>query len=207
MDLSKYIDHTLLKATTTKNEIKELCKEAIEYGFYAVCVNGAFVSLAVRELIQSNVKVAAVVGFPLGAMNTDTKIFEAKKCIEDGAEEIDMVMNIGMLKEGNLKYIENEIRSIKKVMGDHILKVIIETCYLSEEEIKSSCRMAIRGEADYVKTSTGFGHGGATIKDVQLIKKEAGNTLKIKASGGIKDAETAIAEFKKRFNSEAFAQN
>lgn len=192
MPLSKYIDHTILKASAVPQEIKQLCKEATEHQFYAVCVNGCYVRLAKDELINSDVKVAAVIGFPLGAMSTEAKVVETKICIDYGADEIDMVINVGMLKSGNHVYIEDEIFQIKKATGDKVLKVIIETCYLTNEEKKIACQLAKNSGADFVKTSTGFGTGGATLEDVKIMKSAVGDQLKIKASGGIRDKETAL---------------
>ncbi len=191
MNLSKYIDHTLLKATATPSNIKQLCKEAKEYSFYAVCVNGCYVKLAKEETQNSNVKVAAVIGFPLGSMATEAKVFETQICVNDGADEIDMVINIGMLQSGNADYVEDEIFAIKKACGDKTLKVIIETCYLSNEEKEIACQLAMNAGADFVKTSTGFGTGGATLEDIKLMKRIVGDKLQIKASGGIRDKETA----------------
>jgi len=191
MDLSKYIDHTVLKATAMPSDIKHLCKEAKEYNFYAVCINGSYVKLAKQEVAGSEVKVAAVIGFPLGAMSTEAKVLETTSCINDGADEIDMVINVGMLQSGNNDYVEDEILAIKKACGNKVLKVIIETCYLSEEEKRTVCQLAMNAGADFVKTSTGFGTGGATLEDVRLMKEVVGDTLKIKASGGIRDKETA----------------
>lgn len=192
MHLNKFIDHTLLKPTATIQEIKILCSEALEYDFYAVCVNGCHVKTAKSILIESDVKIAAVIGFPLGAMSTAAKIAEAELCVADGADEIDMVINIGWLKSGENKSVEAEISAIKKAIGNIVLKVIIETCYLSEEEKRASCLAALNAKADFVKTSTGFGTGGATPEDVKLMKKTVGDKLQIKASGGIKDKKTAI---------------
>ena len=191
MDLSKYIDHTILKATATPLDIKQLCKEAKDYNFYAVCVNGCFVKLAKDEVAGSEVKVAAVIGFPLGAMSTEAKVLETTSCINNGADEIDMVINVGMLHSRNNDYIEDEILAIKKACGNKVLKVIIETCYLSEEEKRTACQLAMNAGADFVKTSTGFGTGGATLEDVKLMKEVVGDQLQIKASGGIRDKETA----------------
>lgn len=191
MELNKYIDHTLLKATASPSEIKQLCTEAKEYKFYAVCVNGSYVKQAKTELVNTQVKVASVIGFPLGAMSTEAKVLETKDCIKNGADEIDMVINVGMLQSGELSYVENEISAIKKATGSNVLKVIIETCYLSEEEKKTACKLAMSAGADFVKTSTGFGTGGATLEDVQLMKNIVGDQVKIKASGGIKNAKTA----------------
>jgi len=192
MHLHTYIDHTLLKPTATQREIKKLCKEAVQHKFYAVCVNGSFVQLAQAELKGSTVKIAAVVGFPLGAMTTRTKLFEANECVRNGADEIDMVMNIGWLKSGKYEWVQKEITEIKKSIGEKILKVIIETCFLTKEEKILACELAVNAKADFVKTSTGFGTGGATLGDVKLMKDIVGNRALIKASGGIKDRTTAL---------------
>lgn len=193
MTLNKYIDHTLLKPTATPTDIKNLCIEAKENKFYAVCVNGSYVELAVSMLKDTEIKVAAVVGFPLGAMTQNIKVAEAKDCVSKGAGEIDMVINLGLLKAGHLKAVEDEIAAIKEAIGDNVvLKVIIETCYLSKEEKIAACKAAMNAKANFVKTSTGFGAGGATTEDVQLMKETVGNKLEIKASGGIKNRETAL---------------
>lgn len=192
MKINKYIDHTVLKATTVKEDIVKLCKEAKEHGFFSVCVNGCYVSLASEELRGTDVKIAAVVGFPLGAMSCEAKVFEAKKCIEDGASEIDMVINVGLLKSGETKLVEDEIRYIKEAIGDNVLKVIIETCYLTEDEKRIACQLSLNAKADFVKTSTGFGTGGATYEDVALMKEVVGDKAQIKASGGVRDLETAL---------------
>lgn len=191
MKLSPFIDHTILKPTATPEDIEVLCTEAKEHHFYAVCVNGCYVSLASSLLRSTQVKVAAVVGFPLGAMSTNAKIAEAKDCIENGADEIDMVINIGTLKAGKFKEVENEIALIKSEIGEVILKVIIETCYLTDDEKEQACIAARNAGANFVKTSTGFGTSGATIEDVKLMKAVVGDQLQVKASGGIKDAATA----------------
>lgn len=191
MEINKYIDHTVLKATSQKKEIKKLCEEAIEYGFYSVCVNGCNVSFAYDLVKDTGVKVAAVVGFPLGAMSMEAKIFEAERAVEEGASEIDMVINIGALKDKDYAYVEKEIAEIKKAIGNKILKVIIETCYLTEEEKIKACELSVNAKADFVKTSTGFGIGGATFEDVALMKKVVGDKAQIKASGGVKDLDTA----------------
>jgi deoxyribose-phosphate aldolase len=190
--LENYIDHTLLKPSATTENIIQLCDEAKKYNFFAVCVNGSFVKLAKRELINSNVKIAAVVGFPLGATAPSIKVLETKTYINDGADEIDMVINIGMLKSKDFKYVENEIIAVKNELGDRVLKVIIETCYLTDEEKRVVCKIAMKAGADFVKTSTGFGTNGATIADVKLIKEVLKGQLSIKASGGISDKETAL---------------
>ena len=191
MEINKYVDHTLLKAVAEKKDIKKLCDEAKDYKFYSVCVNGANVAYAYEQVKDTDVKVAAVIGFPLGAMSMEAKVFEAKKAIEDGAEEIDMVINIGALKEGAYDYVEKEISEIKKAIGDNVLKVIIETCYLTDEEKIKACELSVSAKADFVKTSTGFGTGGATFEDVALMKKTVGDKAEVKASGGVKDLETA----------------
>ena len=191
MPLEKYIDHTNLKPTATQTDITKLCQEAIEHDFYAVCVNGCHVTLAKESLGKTNIKIAVVVGFPLGAMSTKAKIFEALDCIEHGADEIDMVINIGWLKSGMHDAVRNEIKAIKQAIGDNILKVIIETCFLTEEEKEKACALVVEAHADFVKTSTGFGTGGATYEDVKLMKRVVGEKAKIKASGGVKDKETA----------------
>ena len=191
MKLNQYIDHTLLKPTATILEIQKLCQEAKNHQFYAICVNSIYVSVAKEALKNSDVRIAAVVGFPLGANSTEAKIAEARNCVENGADEIDMVINIGMLKSGELAFVQKEISEIKKVIGNAVLKVIIETCFLSENEKRSACEAALKGNADFVKTSTGFGTGGATLEDVQLMKEVVGDQMKIKASGGIKDRDTA----------------
>lgn len=192
MKLNHYIDHTVLKATTTPQDIHHLCSEAKDHHFYAVCVNGCYVDLASSLLLNSGVKIAAVIGFPLGAMSTNVKVAEAKDCVEQGADEIDMVLNIGLLKAGRNKEVEDEIALIKAAIGDAVLKVIIETCYLSEEEKRQGCLAALKGKANFVKTSTGFGPGGASLEDIKLIKEVVGDQLQIKASGGIKNRETAL---------------
>ncbi|MFD2564387.1 deoxyribose-phosphate aldolase [Aquimarina rubra] len=191
MELNKYIDHTILKATATVADITKLCEEAKQYNFYSVCVNGAYIGLACSELMKTDVKIAAVVGFPLGGMTTKAKVFEAKQCIDDGAHEIDMVLNIGLLKSAYHEIVRDEIAKIKKAIGDNVLKVIFENCYLTNEEKKIACQLSIDAGADFVKTSTGFGTGGATIEDVKLMKDIAQDKILIKASGGIRDIETA----------------
>ncbi len=191
MKFNQYIDHTLLKANATVEEIKNLCTEAKTHNFYAVCVNSYYVALADSELMHTDIKVASVVGFPLGSMTTRVKAFEAKLCVDQGADEIDMVLNIGLLKSGYHKIVEDEIKSVKNTIGDKVLKVIFENCYLTDQEKKIACKLALNAGADFIKTSTGFGTSGATLEDVQLMKNEVGKHLKIKASGGIRDLETA----------------
>ncbi len=192
MELSKYIDHTQLKAFATSDDIVNLCKEAIQYNFYAVCVNGCYVADAHKYLADSDIKIAAVVGFPLGASGGDVKKYEARSCINAGADEIDMVINIGFLKSGKIDSVASEIQAVKEAIGQRILKVIIETCYLTEVEKKKACEIAMKAGADYVKTSTGFGTGGARLEDVALMKEVVGDAMKVKAAGGIRDRETAL---------------
>ena len=194
--LNNYIDHTILKPTATIADIKNLCKEAIEYAFYAVCVHGCYVALAKEQLEGSSVKLAAVIGFPLGAMSTKAKIYEAKECINSGADEIDMVINIGQLKSGDSDFVKTEMEQIKEAVGNKVLKVIIETCFLSLDEKREVIKLVLEAGADYIKTSTGFGTGGATLEDVRLMKSMVGDTVKIKASGGVRDKETALEYIK-----------
>ncbi|MEN8789439.1 MAG: deoxyribose-phosphate aldolase [Flavobacteriaceae bacterium] len=192
MKLEQYIDHTLLKPIASAEDIKRLCKEAITNKFFAVCVNSVYVPLASHELKGSDVKLAAVIGFPLGAMATKVKMQEATYCIEQGADEIDMVINLGWLKSGAYSEVLEELKLIKAITKDRVLKVIIETCYLSDKEIVKASELVVESGADFVKTSTGFGTGGATFKDVALMKATVGDKVKIKASGGIRDRETAL---------------
>ena len=191
MGLNKYIDHTILKATASGTDVQKLCEEAIEHEFYSVCVNGCYVVDAKHLLQGTDVKIAAVVGFPLGAVTTAAKVFEAKEAVENGASEIDMVINVAKLKDGEFEYVENEIRQIKEAIGDNVLKVIIETCYLTDEEKVKACELSLAAKADFVKTSTGFGTDGATYEDVKLMKSVVGDNAKVKASGGVRDKETA----------------
>lgn len=192
MHLNTYIDHTLLKPTASKNEIIKLCDEAIAYEFFSVCVNSCYVSLAKQHLKNTKVKVCSVIGFPLGAMSTQAKVNEAKKALDDGADEIDMVMNLGYLKSQDFDNVWKDIEAVKRIMPFNTLKVILETCYLEEDEILKASELAIKGGADFIKTSTGFGTRGASFEDIKLMKRVAKDVTKIKASGGIKDAKTAI---------------
>ena len=195
MNIAKYIDHTNLKSYATKEDIIKLCEEAKKYGFYAVCVNPYRVKLAKEHLKGTDIKVASVIGFPLGATPTEVKVFEAKKALENGADELDMVINIGALKDKNYEYVKKDIEDVTKVAHEKgaIVKVIIETCYLSEEEKEIACKLAMEAGADFVKTSTGFGTGGATVKDVKLMRKVVGDKLGVKAAGGIRTYEEALA--------------
>lgn len=189
MNLNKYIDHTLLKADAREEQIRELCREAKEYDFMSVCVNPCWIETAKEELAGTDVKVCVVIGFPLGAMTTAAKVSEARDAVERGAEEVDMVINIGRLKDGNDAYVTNEIKAIKEAIGDKILKVIIETCLLSDEEKVRACLDAKTAGADFVKTSTGFSTSGATPADVALMKKTVGETVLVKAAGGVRTKE------------------
>ena len=193
MELNKMIDHTLLKQDASIEAIEKLCKEALEFNFASVCVNPAFVPLAAKLLKGSDVKVCTVIGFPLGATLPEAKAFEAKVAIEKGATEIDMVLNDSMAKEHDYKYIENEVRAVKNACGKILLKVILETCLLSDDEIVECSKASVRGGADYVKTSTGFSTGGATTHAVELMRKAVGPNVGVKASGGIHSREEAEA--------------
>lgn len=190
MKSSKYIDHTQLKPDATEEKIIALCKEAAEYDFASVCVNPCWIPLCRKQLKGTDVKTCTVVGFPLGAMSTNAKVFETKDAIEAGAEEIDMVINVGKLKDGDDAYVTEEIRQIKEACGDLILKVIIEACLLSDEEKVRACKDAEKAGADFVKTSTGFSTGGATVEDVKLMRASVSEAVKVKAAGGIRDKET-----------------
>lgn len=191
-NLAKYIDHSILKPNVTNADIEKGCKEAIEYGFKAVCVNPAFVEYAVSLLKGKKPFVVAVVGFPLGASQTATKAFEAKEAIAAGAEEIDMVINIGALKEKNYQLVYQDIYSVVNEAKPCVVKVIIETCYLERDEKIIASALAVVAGAKYVKTSTGFGEKGATVEDIKLIKSVVDGKVKIKASGGIKTYEEAL---------------
>lgn len=184
--INKYIDHTNLKAFATKSDIEKLCDEAIKYNFASVCVNPYYVSLANELLIRSNVKVCTVIGFPLGQNTKEVKIYEAKTAIQEGADEIDMVINIAALKDQNYDYVKDEIKALREAVKDKVLKVIIETCYLTKEEIVIMTNICNEVGTDFIKTSTGFGTSGATIEDVKLMNENKNDKLQIKASGGIK---------------------
>ena len=191
MQLEQYIDYTNLKPDATRADIEELCKIAKERGYANVCVNGAYVALCKQLLRGSGVGVACVVGFPLGASTTEVKAFEAAKAVEDGADEIDMVMAVGALKGGDFDYVAKDIAAVKHACGA-TLKVIIEECLLTDEQIAEAARICVRSGADIVKTSTGFSKAGATLHAIEIIKANCGS-LGIKAAGGIRDAETARA--------------
>lgn len=193
MKLNKYIDHTLLKASAIKTDIIKLCEEAKAHNFFSVCVNSCYVSLAKEELKNTNIKVCSVIGFPLGAMSTNAKVEETKQALIDGADEIDMVLNIGFLKSKDFDAVWKDIEAVKNTMPNKVLKVILETCYLDDLEIIKASELAINSGADFIKTSTGFGSGGATINHVKLMKSViASGKTKIKASGGIRNTKTAL---------------
>ena len=199
MNIADKIDHTMLKADASEETIRRYCREAAAYGFASVCVNSCHVLLVSQLLEGTGVKVCCVAGFPLGAMSTAAKAFESRQAVSDGADEVDMVINIGALKGGNDDRVEEDIRQVvqaaKNVPGREpaLVKVILETCLLTKEEIVRACRLAEKAGADYVKTSTGFSTGGATVEDVALMKETVGGRMKVKASGGIRTPEQARA--------------
>lgn len=193
MKLNKYIDHTLLKPDANKEQIKKIIEEAKEYDFASVCVNPTWVKFASEQLNDSDVKVCTVIGFPLGATTPEVKAFETRDAISNGADEIDMVINIGALKSGNLELLEQDIRAIVEASGEHLVKVIIETCLLTDQEKVQACQISQKAGADYVKTSTGFSTGGATVADVALMRKTVGPDMGVKASGGARSYEDAQA--------------
>lgn len=192
-ELAGYIDHTLLKACATRGDIEQLCAEAKEYGFYSVCVNTGYVELARALLEDTGVKVCAVVGFPLGAMDADVKRYETEAAVDLGADEIDVVINIGRLKDGDDGFVLRELRDVVEAADERIVKVILETCYLNDEEKLRVCKLASDSGAHFVKTSTGFGDHGATVEDVKLMRDAVKDKLGVKASGGIRDTATALA--------------
>lgn len=184
-EILKHIDHTLLKAVATWEDIKVLCDEAIKYETASVCVPACYIS-RIHETYGDKINICTVVGFPLGYSVTEAKVLETRKAIEDGANEIDMVINISDVKNGDFEKVTKEIAALKEACGDKILKVIIETCYLTEEEKIAMCKAVTEAGADYIKTSTGFGTAGATIEDIRLFKKHIGPNVKMKAAGGVK---------------------
>ena len=187
MNYAGMIDHTLLKPEATKAQVKKLCEEAVEYGFHSVCVNSSFVYYCAELLKDSDVKVCTVIGFPLGAMSTAGKAAEARAAVDDGADELDMVLHVGMIKSGDWEYVKQDIASVVEAAGGQALvKVILETCLLTDEEKEKACRICVETGADFVKTSTGFSAGGATAEDVALMRKTVGDKAGVKASGGIR---------------------
>ncbi|MEE0420283.1 MAG: deoxyribose-phosphate aldolase [Lachnospiraceae bacterium] len=192
MGIENKIDHTMLKAEATSETIKRYCEEAVKYGFASVCTNSCWVPLTADLLAGSGVKACCVVGFPLGAMLPEAKAAETRLSVEAGAQEIDMVLNVGSLKEKNYDYVLEDILAVRQAAGeDTVLKVIIETCLLTDEEKRKACELSVEAGADYVKTSTGFSTGGATVDDVRLMKETVGARAKVKASGGIRTGQQA----------------
>ena len=188
---TKLFDHTILKADATREAVAKICEEAKEYGFMSVCVNSYYTAFVAEKLKDSDVKVCTVVGFPLGQMSTKAKAAETELAVKDGADEIDMVINVGALKDKEYDVVCNDIKEVKKACGQALLKVIIETCLLTDEEKVKACELAKEAGADYVKTSTGFSTGGADAHDVELMRKTVGDSMGVKVSGGIRDKETA----------------
>ena len=186
MERNKYIDHTLLKADATRKDIEKLCAEAKQYDFASVCVNTYWVPLCASELKDSDVSVCCVVGFPLGAMSTQAKAFETRQAVKDGADEIDMVINIGELKNGNDEAVLRDIEAVVQAAEGAVVKVILENCLLEKEEIVRACKLCMEAKADFVKTSTGFSTGGAVLEDVRLMKETVAGKCKVKAAGGIR---------------------
>ncbi|TKD70178.1 deoxyribose-phosphate aldolase [Pseudalkalibacillus hwajinpoensis] len=193
-ELARMIDHTALKPDTSREQIEKLCEEAREFNFASVCVNPTWVSLAAKRLQGAEAKVCTVIGFPLGAVTTETKAFETKDAIEKGATEVDMVINIGALKDGDNNLVEQDIKAVvEAAKGKALVKVIIETCLLTDEEKKRACELSVKAGADFVKTSTGFSTGGATVEDIKLMRETVGPDLGVKASGGVRDLEGSQA--------------
>ncbi len=188
---TKYFDHTILKADATEAAVAKICAEALENDFASVCVNQYYTKFVAEKLAGSDVKVCTVVGFPLGMSDTRVKAFETKAAIEDGATEIDMVINVGALKDGKYDYVLNDIKTLKEVCGDIVLKVILETCLLTDEEIIKACELSVEAGADFVKTSTGFSTAGAKTHHVAIMRQTVGPNTGVKASGGIHNAEEA----------------
>jgi len=191
-ELAHFIDHTLLKTDATARDIEKLCAEAREYRFYSVCVNGSRVEQARHLLEDTDIKVACVVGFPLGAMSGDVKRFETEAAIDEGAHEIDVVLNLGRLKDGEDKYVLRELRDVVEAADERPVKVILETCLLTQDEKIRACQLVVESGAHFVKTSTGFSASGATMADVKLLRETVGPKFGVKASGGIRDAKTAL---------------
>ena len=191
--LNRYIEHTLLRADATARDIEKLCTEAIENELFAVCINGCWVQNAWNHLEDSNVSIATVVGFPSGASDPDAKRYETEVAVDNGAHEIDLMMNIGKFLDGDHQYISREIRDVIDAADDRRVKIIIETGYLNNDQIATACKIAIQAEAHFVKTSSGFGPGAATVEHVKLMRKTVGQFCGVKASGGIRDTETAKA--------------
>lgn len=194
--MADYIDHTLLRPEATEQDIIKLCREAVEMNFYSVCINPSYVKIAARELEGDPVKVCVVVGFPLGVTTTAVKTYEAAEAVENGAEEVDMVIHVGHLKNGNDQYVLDDIAAVVRAAKGKIVKVIIEAALLTDDEKVRACQLAKKAGAAFVKTSTGFGPGGATIADIELMRETVGPDLGVKASGGIKNREAALRMIK-----------
>ena len=192
-ELASYIDHTLLKPDATRAQLEQLCAEAAEHQFSTVCVNGSRVELAYSLLEDSDVQVCTVVGFPLGAMDADAKRYETEVAVDLGANEIDMVMNVGRFKDGEYDYIVREIRDVVEAADDRVVKVILETCLLTNDEIAQACKLVTQAQAHFVKTSTGFGNAGATLEHVRLMRETVGQFAGVKAAGGVRNANDAQA--------------
>ncbi len=195
-NIAAMIDHTILKADATEEQVRQICKEAIEYKFASVCVNSCYIPLVAGMLKGSGVKVCSVVGFPLGAMSSAAKAAETMDVVKNGADEVDMVINVGALKAKNYEYVKNDIEAVVAAKGSTIVKVIIETCLLTDEEKIEACKLAVAAGADFVKTSTGFNKSGANAEDIRLMRKTVGPAIGVKASGGIRDYETAVKMLK-----------
>lgn len=191
MEINKYIDHTLLKPTASFDQIDKICEEAKKYEFASVCINPCFVKYAAEQLKDSLVKVCTVIGFPLGNTTTQAKVDEAKQALNDGCDEFDMVLNQSWIKSNKIEDAQADIAAVRNAIGDKLLKVILETCNLTDDEIAKASQISEKAKADYVKTSTGFGSEGATPKAVKIMKANISDQVKIKASGGIRDLETA----------------
>lgn len=192
-EIAKFIDHTALSAEKTEQDILQLCEEAVENNFWSVCINSGFIPLAKQKLVNSNVKICTVVGFPLGANLSSVKAFEAQEAIKAGAEEIDMVINVGLIKSGKWDKVREDIETVLTACQGKLLKVILETCLLTKEEIIKACELCRDLNVGFVKTSTGFNKTGATVEDIALMRKTVGENIGVKASGGIRDTDTALA--------------
>lgn len=192
-EIAKFIDHTALSTEKTEQDILQLCEEAVENNFWSVCINSGFIPLAKQKLVNSNVKICTVVGFPLGANLSSVKAFEAQEAIKAGAEEIDMVINIGLIKSGKWDKVREDIETVLTACQGKLLKVILETCLLTKEEIIKACELCRDLNVGFVKTSTGFNKAGATVEDIALMRKTVGENIGVKASGGIRDTDTALA--------------
>ena len=192
MNYNKMIDHTVLKADTPLETIKRICDEAMEYGFASVCINPCHVAYCADYLKDSDVNVCTVIGFPLGANTSAVKAFETKDAIANGADEIDMVMNIGALKDKNYDLVRDDVKAVVEAANGTLVKVILETCLLTEDEIKKACELCVEAKADYVKTSTGFSTSGATIEDVRIMKEAVHGKAKVKAAGGVRTPEDMV---------------